>query len=206
MRGLVRSEIKVVESDYYQGFDEKKLLQIAENSGTRISMLYNESTYLIKGTVFMIVYGETELTRDDIKKLLSAINFYKGQPIEINADYGFRQLAEVAIKALSPGINDPATAVLALHSLADLFSFRMHHHPSSLVQMDNKYSGIYIPHSSFTDLFEKCIYPIWHYGKEDQYIQNALLDMLEQLKGSDNKKLHSDLFDEMINKINKAKS
>jgi len=69
LQGLFRSEIKVVESDYYQGFDEKKLLQIATNNGIRISFLYKESTYLIKGTVFMIVYGETELTEDNIKKL-----------------------------------------------------------------------------------------------------------------------------------------
>ncbi|MFS8083716.1 MAG: DUF2254 domain-containing protein [Ginsengibacter sp.] len=198
--------LKAEESGYFQEINERKLMSLAEENNLMVQFLFAPSSFLLRGSSIARIYSQNIIEEKLCDNIMVEIDFYNGQPINVNPEYGFHQLAEVAIKALSPGINDPATAVLALHSLADLFSFRMYHHPSSLVQMDNKYSGIYIPHSSFTDLFEKCIYPIWHYGKEDQYIQNALLDMLEQLKGSDNKKLHSDLFDEMINKINKAKS
>ncbi len=54
----------------------------------------------------MKVYGAGLIDEDCRKELLSATDFFKGQPIDKNADYGFNQLAEVAIKALSPGIND----------------------------------------------------------------------------------------------------
>jgi uncharacterized membrane protein len=201
LRGLVRSEIKVVESDYYQGFDEKKVLQIAVNNGIRISFLFNESTYLIKGTVFMIVYGETVLTENDIKKLLSAIDFYKGQPIERNADYGFRQLTEVAIKALSPGINDPATAVTSLHALSDLFAYRLYYHAPLVIYGEDGLARIEVKASTFSAIFDECIQPIWNYGKTDQYIQKQLNFMIDQLKKADHEKKYHDLFDSLIDKI-----
>ncbi len=201
LQGFVRSEIKIVESDYYQGFDEKKLLQIAGDKGIRISFLYKESTYLIKGTVFMIVYGETELTENDIKKLLSAIDFYKGQPIEKNADYGFRQLSEVAIKALSPGINDPATAVTSLHALSDLFAYRLHCHPRSVMYDEDDMARIEVAVSTFSEIFDECIQPIWSYGKSDQYIQKQLSFVIDQLKKADHEKKYIDLFDSLAHKI-----
>jgi uncharacterized membrane protein len=40
--------------------------------------------------------------------------------IEQDAGFGFRQLVDIAVKALSPGINDPVTAAHAVGHLADL--------------------------------------------------------------------------------------
>ena len=198
------TELKAEDSGYFQEINERRLMAIAEENNLVIQFLFAPSSFLLRGSSVARIYGEME---DELNnKIFTEVDFYNGQPIDVNPEYGFHQLAEVAIKALSPGINDPATAVLALHSLADLFSFRLYHHPPSFLQGNNEFSGIYIPHSSFTELFKKCIYPIWHYGREDQYIQNALLDMLEQLKGGDNKKLHHDIFEEMKSKINAEKS
>src|SRR5690606_25531986 len=120
-----------------------------------------------------------------LQEILSQIDFFNGQPLERTADYGFSQLAEIAIKALSPGINDPATAVMSLHALADLFSYRLAHHAAILLKDKNKVPRISMQYSTFRHLFEKCIYPIWSYGKDDQYIQEQLLFMMEQLKTVD---------------------
>jgi uncharacterized membrane protein len=36
---------------------------------------------------------------------------------------------EIAIKALSPGINDPGTATISLQALGELLAYRLHHFP-----------------------------------------------------------------------------
>ena len=119
---------------------------------------------------------------------MSAIDFYKGQPIETNADYGFRQLAEVAIKAVSPGINDPATAVTSLHALSDLFAYRLHCHPRLVIYGEDDMARIEVKVSTFSEIFDECIQPIWNYGKSDQYIQKQLSFMIDQLKKADHEK------------------
>lgn len=108
--------------------------------------------------------------------------FYNGQPIDVNAIYGFKQLAEIAIKALSPGINDPGTAVLAMQSLFDLFLYFEKHDLQESFVDENDVARLFIPSISFEDLFTMCIYPIWNYGKKDQYIRNELSRLLSQVQ------------------------
>ncbi|MDQ3020247.1 MAG: DUF2254 domain-containing protein [Bacteroidota bacterium] len=198
-------EIRSAESNYFQGFNEKKLLKIAREKNLYICFLYKQATYLIKGVVFMKVYG-TGLVDDECKHdLLSATDFFKGQPIDRNADYGFIQLAEVAIKALSPGINDPGTAVISLHSLSDIFAYKLYHNLPSVWLDHEGVKRIYIPCSSFDDMFEKCIRPIWNYGKNDEYIQKELTLMVKQLITADHKKLYTEAFDKLMKEIEKQK-
>ncbi len=153
----------------------------------------------------MKVYGAGLIDEDCRNDLLSATDFFKGQPIDRNADYGFNQLAEVAIKALSPGINDPGTAVISLHSLSDLFAYKLYHNLPSIRPDKEGVKRIYIPCSSFDDMFEKCIHPIWNYGKKDEYIQKELVSMVKQLKTADHKKLYTEMFDKLVAEVEKQK-
>ncbi|MDZ4710941.1 MAG: DUF2254 domain-containing protein [bacterium] len=194
-------EIRSDESNYFQGFNVKKLLKIASEKNLYICFLYKQATYLIKGVVFMKVYGTGIIDEECKNDLLSTTDFFKGQPIDRNAEYGFNQLAEVAIKALSPGINDPGTAVISLHSLSDLFAYKLYHNLPSIRLDDEGVKRIYIPCSSFNDMFEKCINPIWNYGKKDDYIQFELLHIIEQLKTADVKNWYSETFDTWTSKI-----
>ena len=198
-------EISSAESNYFQGFNEKKLLKIASEKNLYICFLYKQATYLIKGVVFMKVYGTGSIDEECKNDLLSATDFFKGQPIDRNADYGFNQLAEVAIKALSPGINDPGTAVISLHSLSDVLAYKLYHNLPSVRLDEEGVKRIYIPCSSFDDMFEKCIHPIWNYGKKDEYIQNELILTVKQLKTADHKKLYTEVFDKLMKEIEKQK-
>jgi len=198
---LPNVEIKAKESGYFQSFNEKILLEIAAKEDLHISFLFKQGTFLVKGTGFIRVYSKSKLDDQCLSGITSATDFFSGQPIAMNADYGFMQLAEIAIKALSPGINDPQTAVIAINSLSDLFCFKIYHNLPQLRRDKESIARIYIPCSSFKDLFERCMNPIWNYGKQDQYIQIQLLQIIEQLKSADVKGWHSDLFDTMNSKI-----
>ncbi len=191
-------EIMSEESNYFQGFNEKRLLNIASDKNLHISFLHKQGTYLIKGVLLMRIYSKDLIEEECRKELLAATDFFKGQPIYINADYGFNQLAEVAIKALSPGINDPGTAVISIHALTDLFAFKLYHEQPLIISDNKDVKRIYIPNSSFREMFEKCFYPIWNYGKKDEYIQTEFIAMIVQLKEADYKNIYTQLFEEFI--------
>ena len=193
--------IKVKDSDYFQSFNIKKLIEITAKENLHLSILYPISTFIIKDTPLIKVYSAETISKEVLDKISSAFDFYSGQPIDKNADYGFRQLAEIAIKALSPGINDPGTAVVALNALSDLFSYRLYCSLKEIYIDENQIARIYIPSSSFEQLIEKCIFPIWDYGKKDQYIQYGLSNVITQLQAVDTKKAYSNLFESLAAKI-----
>ncbi|MEO6135802.1 MAG: DUF2254 family protein, partial [Ginsengibacter sp.] len=194
-------ELKSDESNYFQGFNERVLLRIAKEKNLHISFLCKQATWLIKGIVFVKVYSKEIISEECQKEIISATDFFNGQPIDRNADYGFNQLAEVAIKALSPGINDPGTAVISLHALSDMLAYKLYQNLPSIRSDDAGTGRIYIPCSSFNETFEKAIPPIWNYGREDKYIQTELIEMISQLKTADHKNWYTEEFNKFLNRI-----
>lgn len=194
-------------SGYYQGFDIKLLASLAEKLNGAIKLLHPVGTFLLKDQPVAAFYGKHQPKDKDIEDLLLAMDFYPGQPVEQNYYYGFHQLTEVALKALSPGINDPETAVLSIHALADLFAHRLKHYPKSFINSDKGSVLIYLTERSFKELFEECIYPVWDYGSDDRFIQNALQAMISQLMtagpDSDAAKVLNKLQKKIIDKITK---
>jgi uncharacterized membrane protein len=107
-------------SGYYQGFDEKRLLKFAVKNDVILQFLHPIGTYILKGSPLLKASGS--IKKEQLQKMLLDIDFYYGQEIDKNAYYGFLHLTEVAVKALSPGINDPGTAVLSINALTDLLA------------------------------------------------------------------------------------
>lgn len=197
-KNLPHAEVRSLKSGYFQNFNHTDLLSWATKENFYISFCNKPGTYLLKSSLVLNIHYTSPLAQDLIEKISNAVDFYPGQPISINPDYGFRQLSEIALKALSPGINDPGTAVISLNSLADLFQFMLYHQMPSLLRDENRESRIFLPTSTFIALFDDCIPPIWNYGKEDQYIQDGLLAVLKQLKIQDYRNLYSTHFDKWI--------
>lgn len=195
-------QIKTIHSNYFQGFSEKTLLDICSKENLYISFLHQKGSFLLKDIPLLNVYSKNPVKPSILLDIAAANDFYNGQPIDLNADYGFKQLAEIAIKALSPGINDPGTAVLALHSLADLLAYRLYNNYQNIKIDANGDTRIYIPNSSFIELFNYCIYPIWKYGKKDPYIQSAIKEIVRQLRIVDFKNSQAKDFSDLSELIN----
>ncbi len=119
----------------------------------------------MKGSPIALV---SKVLDDDLaNELLRYIYLHDSESIEENYFYGFRQLTEIAIKALSPGINDPATAIISLISLFELYTFRIQHFPKTILRDKSLKAFVTLNELSFEQIFFDTIIPIWIYGKDD---------------------------------------
>ena len=182
---LPLTKVKARKSGYFQAINEKQLLDIAHQNDLYFSFLYKPSTFILEGTFFLHIYSSNILNNDVLQQVHGTIDFFVGQPLDRNSEYGFKQIAEVAIKALSPGINDPGTAVLSLHALFEMFALKLQGNIPTIPKDQKNISRIHLPHPSFSDMFDCYILPIWNYGKNDEYIKQELVLMIEQLKTID---------------------
>src|SRR4029079_6075598 len=64
--------------------------------------------------LFALYGGATQF---DERKLRAHVAFVSERTMEQDPMFGFRILVDIALKALSPAINDPTTAVLAIDQL-----------------------------------------------------------------------------------------
>ncbi|WP_417357823.1 DUF2254 domain-containing protein [Flavobacterium sp.] len=193
--------IAVPDSGYFQGFNTERLLKIAMENNLVIHFLYKRNSFLLKDVAIMQIFTESHINNEMTNKITASVDLYNGQPIELNADYGCLQLSEVAIKALSPGINDPATAVLSLNALTNVLASRLYNKLPEVYTDKENMPRIYCPSSGFKEMFEKCVIPIWNYGKNDQFIQEAMYKAIVLLKERDVKNSYDELFDNFLSEI-----
>ena len=102
------------------------------------------------------------------------------------------------MKALSPGINDPNTAVLCIHALTDLFSILLKSDTSLAYCDSENIPRIFIPERSFEETFRYVLFPIMDYGGKDRFVVTAMEQLVRQLKMVDEKGIYSRLMEELL--------
>jgi uncharacterized membrane protein len=101
-----------------QAVDIAALVNLAKVSGGVIEMIAAVGDTVVELTPFLQVFGAERPI--DERKLRDGIAIGEERTFEQDPKYAIRLLVDIAIKALSPAINDPTTAVQALDQIEDL--------------------------------------------------------------------------------------
>ncbi len=101
-----------------QAIDAAALVSLAKESGGVIEVLVAVGDTVLQPMPLLQVMG-THASIDE-RKLRECIELGDERTFEQDPKYALRLLVDIAIKALSPAINDPTTAVQALDQIADL--------------------------------------------------------------------------------------
>lgn len=101
-----------------QAMDTAALVKLAKTSGGVIEMLVAVGDTVVDSTPVLRVFGAAKSV--DERALINAIGMGGQRTFEQDPKYAIRLLVDIAIKALSPAINDPTTAVQALDQIEDL--------------------------------------------------------------------------------------
>jgi uncharacterized membrane protein len=103
---------------YIERFDFAALVALACEADGRIEMDCAVGDMVTEGTILLRVYGARSPLPE--RRVLGAISLGPERTFEQDPKYPIRLLVDIAIKALSPAINDPTTAVQALDQIEDL--------------------------------------------------------------------------------------
>jgi len=94
------------------------LVAVARRAGAVVELVPQLGDFVATGDHLFYVYGGTAKIDDDDLRALAA--FGSERTMEQDPMFSFRILVDIAAKALSPAINDPTTAVLAIDQLQRL--------------------------------------------------------------------------------------
>jgi uncharacterized membrane protein len=99
-------------------FDLDALVRIAQAADAVVAIECGVGDTVVEGTVLLRVYGATRKLPK--QTLTRAIHLATSRSFEQDPKYAIRLLVDIAIRALSPAVNDPTTAVQALDQIEDL--------------------------------------------------------------------------------------
>jgi uncharacterized membrane protein len=110
---------------YVQTIDEEGLLALARRLGGVVRMARGVGSFVARGSALASVarYDPGRplvLTQQLSQELNDQFSIGRQRTTEQDAGFGVRQLVDIALKALSPGINDTSTAVMCIDYLGAL--------------------------------------------------------------------------------------
>lgn len=184
-------------SGYFQKIIADKLKSITSKNDLILKLEINYGTYYVENTpLFSLNKQITD--KGLIEKIKGAFVFYTGENIENSPFYGFRQLREVAVKALSPGINDPGVAVLCLNRMTSLFVLLMKNDLYSHLYDEKGSIRVIVNTYNFEELLQTALLPIRYYGRKDVMVLATLLDLLKNLSHHDTQRKYQSLLNEYV--------
>ena len=95
------------------------LVAWATHNGCTLVLRHATGDFVSTGVCTLEVYGSPARERLDAKRLHGMIAFGTERTIEQDPAFALRVMVDVAIRALSPAVNDPTTAVQVLNHLED---------------------------------------------------------------------------------------
>ncbi|MFF9070126.1 DUF2254 domain-containing protein [Streptomyces sp. NPDC014891] len=103
-----------------QEADIVRLVAVARKHDTVLQIIPRVGDFLVPGTPVLTVHGATSLPDATIRNTVAV-------GVERTTDgtdlaFGLRQLSDIALRALSPAVNDPTTAVQALDRIVQLLA------------------------------------------------------------------------------------
>jgi len=167
------------QTGYLQEIMEQHLTSLAKKHKTSILIEAIKGTFIIKNEV--IGYIKKELDEDAKMDINTCLLFSSEERIEQNFVLGFKQISEVVVKAMSPGINDPGTALVGIDYLSELFRNRMKLPDNIEIASEEKNGKVYISTTSFEEIFYLNIVSIRQYGRHDVVVLIRLLDLFKSL-------------------------
>ena len=135
---------------------------------------------------------ERPLDEEQIERVLTTV-----APIRHQFDDWYlpnlKQLTEIALKALSPGINDPGTALMVIDRQTEVMS-RLMHTPMHNYFRAEEGNDVWFARHDYGDILTALMQEMRCYGKQDPLVVRRLLQFLfHLLRKADGDRPHSRL-------------
>jgi uncharacterized membrane protein len=175
-------QLKSEQAGYFQSFSPEKLSEVLCGRFGEVSFSRIPGDYLFLGETLAEIRTKDKMSDDLIKEIRATIQIGVSRSHVQDMRYGVRQLVDIALRGLSPGINDPTTAVECLNSIGSLLQ-KCNEIGRSTDYLKIEDVIIRLPRVSFQELIELSLFEILKWGKDHRPIGmriNEILRMLEE--------------------------
>jgi len=172
--------IHPADSGYVQLIDSARLRDLAEEHKLEIRLNVQEGDFVHPRRPLMCATGD--LSDDKLCTALRAavvIGFERSH--EGDPRLGFELLAEVACRALSPGINDPQSAVACIEHLGSLLAVAAERAPARYPPASTPDGRIALQRPGFDALLERAFRPVMRDGAACAEVLFAIVGVLKDV-------------------------
>lgn len=164
---------------YVQRLDEDALAVVAVDLHTVLRLERRVGDFVVASAPLVWIRGAREPDEKVRARIMRAISIGRQRTVEQDPAWGLRQIADIAARALSPGINDPTTAITCVQYLGALLGrlarVRL---PNGQTFVDRELRLV-VPATPYAEMLSVALDDVRHSASGHPAVLAALFDCLE---------------------------
>jgi uncharacterized membrane protein len=167
---------------YVEIIEAEELLSLAEKHNIVVHVTEKPGRFVIKGTPLGKIYALTPTEDDLASEVLNAVVIGRQRTMAQDIEFSIAAMVEIALRALSPGLNDPFTAITCIDRLsAGLAELMSHGLPKSVFNGESGQLRVVISPATFQGVFDTAFNGIRQDSAGKVSIVTRLLEALTNL-------------------------
>ncbi len=166
---------------YLESIDSDSLLAWAKKHDTTLRMERAIGEFVVEGAPLLSMSRPELPTEASIVELNEVYFISQQRTVQQDAGFGIRQIVDIALKALSPGVNDPTTAVICIDYLGAILAQLAGRHIATPHRLDEGTLRVIARGPSFESLLKESFTQIRQNGHSNCVILTRLLETLETI-------------------------
>lgn len=173
------------ESGYIRFIDVKRLAALAKQYHVRVRALRRVGHFVPAGIPLMMVSKGSRLDPAEAQNLVEAFDLGPTRTLQQDVEFGVLQIVDIALKAISPAVNDPTTAISCVDQLSRIMiRFAARQVPEELLYDPPGVIRVSIAWMQFPRLLDAAFEQIRMYSKSDLAVSLRLLRALTDVATS----------------------
>ena len=119
-RDAFKTAIAAKVSGYIGEMQERELAEFAKDAGVRLWLAKAAGEFILKDEA--LIFADAPVEDDDAETIISMIALEESRSEARTVEFSINLLVEIALRALSPGVNDTFTAIACVDAISNAFA------------------------------------------------------------------------------------
>ncbi len=174
-------------SGYIRYVGTEELVAIAKEARLQIRVLRRVGHFVPAGVPLLVVSRGDRLTPGAVAAIRAAFDIGPTRTLQQDVEFGILQIVDIALKAISPAVNDPSTAITCLDQLSRIMiRWLSRYAPDVLLSDPPHVVRVVMPAIELDGLLDTAFEQIRHYAVTDVAVSARLLRVLDDIASSSN--------------------
>lgn len=166
-------------SGYIQAINDEQLMQTATKHHLLLQLQQRPGRFVVQGSELVQVFPGAQVNKLLSAEINDAFVFSSQRTEQQDVEFSINQLVEIAVRALSPGINDPFTAIRCIDQLNVALCQLTQREIPSPYRYDNDHQlRLIVEPIAFADVLDASFNQIRQYGQSSVAVTIRLLEAI----------------------------
>ncbi len=172
-------------SGYIRFVDTGRLLYLAKSWRIRIRVVRGVGQFIPAGVPLLLVSHEDRINPVRAAELLGAFDIGPTRTLQQDVEFGVIQMVDIALRAISPAVNDPSTAISCIDQLSRILIRWLGRAPPEPVLFDPPHvARVVVPWTGVEGMLDTALEQIRHYAVTDLAVSLRLLRAIGDIGGT----------------------